>query len=220
MRSKSLWGLLGSAAVLCFAFIAFVAASSKPEPAVVAPLPKQPDFPVVKIITEGGGHGSGAILDGGYILTAGYVSEDAETVTVITRDGKKHEGEVLWSNHGYGSYDVSLIYVHSMRNMDGADLSCAEPVLGQDIVVLGNPKQSDWLKTWGKVANPDASKGPQDMWKEVVALDATATHGNSGGPVIDANTGVFVGLLVGGYPGTGFTFMVPGKTLCHMLGRV
>lgn len=208
MRSIPMWGRLGLAALLCVAFIALIAAKPSEAPA----------FPVVKIIVNGG-HGSGANLGGGYILTAGHVSEDAGAVTVMTPDGIQHEGEVLWSNHGPGSYDVSLVYVHSLRDTDGADLSCEVPKLGQEIVILGNPKMSNWIKTWGRVANPDIGPSAFNLWRQIIVLDATATNGNSGGPVLDAKTGEIVGILVGGYPGTGITFMVPGKTLCHMLGR-
>ena len=50
-------------------------------------------------------------------------------------------------------------------------------------------------------------------------LDMAAFYGSSGGPVYDQHGNV-IGLLVGGLDGAGgMTWAIPGKHICHLMGR-
>lgn len=168
------------------------------------------------------GHGSGVSLGGGVFLTAGHVTENAASVTVKTQDGKSGAGEVLWLNH---AYDVSLVYVPGLKDEPGSPMSCAATKVGQAITIVGNPLNTEFAESWGRVSGLGKT-GLEDLqnglWKELVTLDATAAPGVSGGPIYN-NLGEIVGILVSGAVsdrGTfGYSYMVPSTVICRLLGR-
>lgn len=169
-------------------------------------------------------HGSGVNLGNGFILTAGHVSENAEGLVVKTEGGQVHKADVLWFNH---AFDVSLIYAEDMRDDPGAALSCSATYVGQPVTIIGNPLDTDFAQSWGRVSG-FGKTGLEDMdgrglWHELVTLDITAAPGVSGGPVYDSR-GEVVGILVAGavsLRGTfGYSYMVPSTAICHVLGRV
>lgn len=167
------------------------------------------------------GHGSGVYIGDGFILTAGHVGIGTATAKVKTDDGGTVEGEVLWANFnpaGTG-WDVALVAVdqRGFRGVEVSRLSCAPNYVGQLVRIEGNPRDMDFVTTWGRIGKI----GQRDFayWKSASILDATATGGVSGGPVFDEASGDVVGLLVGGLPGTGYSIMVPGHVLCKMLAR-
>lgn len=172
-----------------------------------------------------GWHGSGVHLGNGFVLTAGHVSEGAKGMTATTDDGKTFDAEVLWYNH---SFDVSLVFVADLANRAGAALSCAENYVGQPITIIGNPLDTDFAQTWGRVAGTHKTglenMDREGLWRNLVTLDITAAPGVSGGPVYDEATGSVVGILVAGavsQRGTfAYSYMVPGSTICHVMGRV
>ena len=175
----------------------------------------------VKVMLKAG-HGSGVNLGNGFILTAGHVGIGTTTAKVKTDDGGTVEGEVLWSNFnpaGTG-WDVALVAVdpRGFRGVEVSELSCAPNYVGQQIRIVGNPREMEFVTTWGRVGQIGAHN--LAYWKSATILDATATGGVSGGPVFDEATGKVVGLLVGALGGTGYSIMVPGSAICKMLARV
>lgn len=176
------------------------------------------------LITTAQWHGSGVHLGDGFVLTAGHVSENAVGMVATTDDGKTFKAEVLWYNH---AYDVSLVYVADLANRRGATLSCGSTSVGQSITLVGNPLNTKFAQTWGRVAgkNTTGYEGIDDrgLWRVLVTLDITAAPGVSGGPVYDEATGNVVGILVAGAIGQrgtfAYSYMVPGDTICHVMGR-
>lgn len=188
-----------------------------------APAPSIDPATAVRVQAKGW-HGSGVHIGNGFILTAGHITENAEGIVVKTDGGQVHEAEVLWLNH---AFDVSLVYVESMKDEPGAPLSCEKTKVGQSITIIGNPLDTDFAQTWGRVSGFGKS-GLEDidkkgLWRALVTLDITAAPGVSGGPVYDDAGGV-VGILVAGaisMRGTfAYSYMVPSTAICHLLGRV
>lgn len=194
--------------------------------AVVAATPYLPPAlvlsPTVKVIMAQG-HGSGVHIGNGYIITAGHVTEGQTTVTVRGKDGKKHEGEILWLNH---ASDVSLVHITDYAGIGTARLDCAPTHVGDPIRIEGNPNAVEFAVTWGRVSAfgktgfENLDKG---MWRVLVTLDATAAPGVSGGPVYAGDGYTVRGILVSGMVtprGTfAYSYMVPSTEICRMMAR-
>jgi S1-C subfamily serine protease len=175
----------------------------------------------VMVVTESG-HGSGVHIGNGYILTATHVIGKAENVTLKTDKGAKLEAAVLWSN---SAYDVSLLRIAEPRALKSVPLSCRTPPVGEHVSVEGNPMKLEFQTTWGRIAGRTQVGG--DMWKAVYVLDATIAPGVSGGPVLDVNrnvVGIAVGTMVSGFgpftrTGPAYSFIVPSRMVCNLMGR-
>ena len=178
--------------------------------------------PTVKILPEKG-HGSGFYIGNNLIITAAHVVAEAKDgkVTVKTEGGNILKGEVLWSSK---ARDVSLIRVSGTFGLTPAVLSCSTPKIGDAIHARGNPLSFEFLSMWGRVAGTKREMGP---WLVGVPTDMTILPGMSGGPVFGADgrvVGIAVGVIMapagfGSMSITGATLIVPGSTICPLLGR-
>lgn len=179
---------------------------------------------VVRLEIDGSGICSGVLINGGRIITAGHCTENAKMITVVDVAGNKYASEILWASEGKDGYDISLLYVPELAGQAGASLSCKSQYIGQDIIVAGMPNGENWLYSWGHIAGVGEMTYEKDIWKDLTALDITIAPGNSGGPVFDTDgnvIGIAVAVMV--VPGRGpfgFSFMVPGETVCKLLGEM
>jgi S1-C subfamily serine protease len=178
-----------------------------------------PKGSVVKIEVSGG-HGSGAHIGNGYILTAAHVIGTDQTAQVKTDDGRKREASVLWVNT---KYDVALIRVFKHQDIAVAPLNCRIPKVGEALRGYGNPLIIEFMQSWGRVGSKQGKFG---SWEEAIVVDMTVAPGMSGGPVLDASgnvVGIIVGLplmRLGMTPSAvPFTFVVPARTACNLMGR-
>jgi S1-C subfamily serine protease len=176
----------------------------------------------VKVMVNGG-HGSGVHLGNGYFLTAAHVTEGVKTVTIKTDDGKERVGEVMWGN---SEYDVSLVYVVNYTGIAASELSCERPRIGDAITIIGNPLDTEFAQSWGKVSGwgkTGMENVYNGMWRVLMTMDITAAPGVSGAPVYDAY-GRVVGILVSGAMSSrgtfAYTYAVPSWAICHVFGRV
>jgi serine protease Do len=222
LRSPVFW--ISALVVLLCLFIVTACNERPIAEAVAAPVEKP--FTAVRIdITKekGDGHGSGVSLGHGVFLTAGHVTEDATSLTVKTRAGKSGTAEVLWSNH---AYDVSVIYVEALKDEPGSPMACAATTIGEDITIVGNPLNTEFATSWGRISSLEKTGlenlDGKGLWRSLVTMDATAAPGVSGGPIFDKD-GEIVGILVSGAVsdrGTfGYSYMVPSTAICRLLGR-
>ena len=210
---KTVFGII---AIVALSIIAFFLQSN----AVATPV--MAGHPTVKIVLEKG-HGSGFYIGNNLIITAAHVVVDAKDskVKVKTEGGNILKGEVLWSSK---ARDVSLIRVSGTFGLSPAILSCATPKVGDAIQARGNPLSVEFLSMWGRVAGTQREMGP---WLVGLPTDMTILPGMSGGPVFGADgrvVGIAVGVLMapagfGSMSFTGATLIVPGSTICPLLGR-
>jgi serine protease Do len=205
----------------CFFVVALICSVG-----LMTTLPKKPAKPLASpfvMVSVGGGHGSGTHLGNGLILTAFHVTDKSKAFKIKTNDGRVFDGELLLESP---VADVAIVYVKDYKDIGSAPLSCAPNYVGQPISMVGNPESVEFAKTWGRVSAlgitgyEDALEG---RWKELVTLDATAAHGVSGAGVVN-DAGQVVGILVSGMesafgPAYPYTFMIPGKAICHALAR-
>lgn len=208
---------LAVAALLTLVIVGLSALAFSTAPAAAPADP--PKGAVVKIEVDGG-HGSGAHIGNGYILTAAHVIGTAQTAQVKTDDGQKREAAVLWVNT---KYDVALIRVFKHHDISVAPLDCRIPKVGEAVRGYGNPLIIEFMQSWGRVGSKQAQFG---NWAEAIVLDMTVAPGMSGGPVFDS-AGRVVGIMVGlplmrlGLTPSAvpFTFAVPARTACNLMGR-
>ncbi|WP_089177238.1 serine protease [Bosea sp. AS-1] len=186
------------------------------------------DVPAVKLagatvlLRTGGGHGSGAYIGDGYIVTAAHVVAGGAAVTVKSDDDKERAARVLWIN---ADFDVALLRIKDEMGISVASLGCREPAVGENVSLAGNPASLEFITTYGRIAGKARKVGGLES---VMVVDATVAPGMSGGPVFDAD-GRVVGLVsalmqlptaMGGVSYLPVSFIVPGSTVCMLLARV
>lgn len=199
------------------AIIGFALAASYWIASVATAKPAPKAGSVVKII-NGPGHGSGVHIGNGYILTAAHVTKGAESVEVLSDDGKTTKAEILWSS---SAYDVTLLRADIKAK--ASPLSCREPYEGEAIRASGNPYDQKFVSASGHVAGAASEYSP---WKRVFVVGTTMVHGMSGGPTFDARgnvIGINVGVMVvsvgmASYVAS-FGYIVPSSSICGLMGR-
>lgn len=183
--------------------------------------PADPMSATMKLSVEGGGHGSGTHIGGGYVITAAHVADNGK-MTARFRDGPERETVLLWSNK---EYDIALLKIDG-EGITAAALDCRTPGMGERLRFLGNPLLLEWIETTGFVAG-SVTDAYGEAWAEALPVDAAMAGGMSGGGAFDAagslvgvNVGIPIqplGLLDG--TATGISFIVPASTICNLLAR-
>ena len=155
----------------------------------------------------GVGCGSGFIASSdGYAFTCNHVVENAEDILVRVRVSGRIGNDDSWHKAAVVKTD-ELIDV-ALLKIDGDDfptmpIAPAEhnPLPGDDITLLGYPfgdKLADDINLLnasifeGQIASSQIVRDCECLY-----VDIQAKRGNSGGPVIDRNTGCVVGVLCG-----------------------
>lgn len=126
------------------------------------------------------GLGTGVVYSDGKVLTAHHVVGDSPFVTVTFSDGRQERGEVIYTD---AQWDVAMIKVDT-KNITPPVVSCSKFKLGEHVDVFGYPLGVGLVYSSGFVSSLDTAKNPRTNYQ--VAISATITHGNSGGPVFNA----------------------------------
>jgi S1-C subfamily serine protease len=175
---------------------------------------------VVKVIV-GNGHGSGVYLDGIIITAAHVLTGAADNQVQIKTEGKNLlTGEILWVNK---ARDIAVIKPTGSIGLKPAALVCDTPQLGDVVTARGNPGPVEFFTSWGHISGDMQERG---MWLESVSTDITISPGMSGGPLFN-EAGQVTGIVVGALTTrmgmsmslTGVGLIVPGRTICDLLGR-
>ncbi|MBR5246756.1 MAG: trypsin-like peptidase domain-containing protein, partial [Clostridia bacterium] len=156
---------------------------------------------------DGVGYGSGFILTSdGYAVTCNHVIDNASELAVRVRIPGRIGGDDTWHKAIVVKADKELDI--ALLKLEGSNFP-QMPVLarnemsriGDDIVLAGYPfgaKLSDSEDKLnhsvfeGKIASTQIQRGYEKQF-----VDMQAKRGNSGGPVIDRETGLVVGILCG-----------------------
>jgi serine protease Do len=161
---------------------------------------------------EGNAQGSGFIISAdGYAVTNNHVVQNAEEVSVKTKDGGEYKADVIGTD---SKTDLALIKIKSDKTFQFVQFSQTEPRVGDWVMAVGNPFGLGGSVTTGIISarGRDIGSGPYD---DFLQIDASINHGNSGGPafnlegqVIGINTAIFS--PSGGSVGIGFA--IPAST--------
>jgi S1-C subfamily serine protease/pSer/pThr/pTyr-binding forkhead associated (FHA) protein len=141
--------------------------------------------------------GSGWVLDAssGDIITNAHVAAGGQKATVALSKGSERDARVVGMNY---CHDVALMRtgatagLTSLQTVSQPDLSAGDPV-----VALGFPgslsPDDNLVTTTGVVSVVKTSALDSKMYPDVVQTDAAINHGNSGGPLLNAD-GKVVGI--------------------------
>lgn len=164
------------------------------------------------------GDGSGTKTSGGTVVTAQHVVSDLPDCNIYSESPVALLGTATAYAQRAGRDQVELTVDWTAAGAGIQGLSrklAALPSIGDLITVVGHPGLYDGLVqehqyTTGFVtatnlqatfAAVPALAGRAAAWAQAWSTDAVAWHGNSGGPVFDAD-GNWIGILVGGFNGT------------------
>ncbi|MFZ3585207.1 Do family serine endopeptidase [Loktanella sp. DJP18] len=156
------------------------------------------------------GLGSGFIISkDGLIVTNNHVVDGAETVKVKLNDDKEYDAEVIGADP---LTDIALIKITADVDLPTVPWGDSETVrAGDEALAIGNPFGLGGTVTAGIVSavSRDIHSGPYD---DYIQTDAAINHGNSGGPLFNAEgevIGVNTMIFSPGGGSVGIGFAVP-----------
>ena len=150
--------------------------------------PSPSPFPLPAPSPRVQGLGSGWVFDdAGHVVTNEHVVNGAEKVTVVFQDGTEVPARVIGTDP---STDVAVLELE--REHDSAPLplgSTSSLQLGDTVIAIGSPLGLQGTVTAGIVSGlgRDIQAPNQFTIDGAVQTDAALNHGNSGGPLLDAN---------------------------------
>ena len=169
--------------------------------------------------------GSGWVLDAkGHIVTNQHVVDGASTVTVTFHDGSKIEARVVGTD---ASTDVALLELSRVpKDITPLELGSADALeIGDPVIAIGSPFGLEGTVTSGIVSAKNRQlQAPNNYTIDgAIQTDAALNHGNSGGPLLDAD-GRVVGMNSqiasesGGNDGVGYA--IPIETVTKVVDQL
>jgi serine protease Do len=157
------------------------------------------------------GTGSGFIFDAnGLVMTNRHVVDGADRVTVLLKDGRQFQGEVLGEDP---LTDVAVVKI-AEANLPTVKLGDSRRLTPGDwAIAIGNPLGLDNTVTVGIVSaigRPASAIGDLDLRIRFVQTDAAINPGNSGGPLLNER-GEVIGVntaIIQGAQGLGFAIPI------------
>ncbi|WP_270180664.1 S1C family serine protease [Alkalihalobacillus sp. CinArs1] len=168
-------------------------------------------------LKDGTSSGSGFLYNNlGDVITNAHVVEDAEKIIVKTSDAKQFEAQVI----GMGeTIDIAVLRVPGLK--DAEPLPVAEKRMaevGDDIIALGSPLGLQNTVTTGIISGLDREFILEPYrYENIYQISAPITDGNSGGPLIDANTGEAIAINSAGTESGAIGFSIPIKNVIEQL---
>jgi serine protease Do len=166
------------------------------------------------------GQGSGFFLSAdGYAVTNNHVVDKAESVEVVTDDGKTYSAKVIGTDP---KTDLALIKVEGGRDFPFVKLADKPSRIGDWVLAVGNPYGLGGTVTAGIVSarGRDIGAGPYD---DFIQIDAPVNRGNSGGPTFDVDGNV-IGVNTAIYSpsggSVGIAFAIPADTVKTVVAQL
>ena len=163
------------------------------EPKELKDIIKQVQDVVVMIQLENGSLGSGFLYnERGDVITNAHVVMGAETVTVKTADASEYEGTVIGISD---EIDVAVVRVPGLKDKKPLQLSEKKAELGEEIIALGSPLGYQNTVTTGIISGIGRNfEIGTFRYSDAYQISAPIAPGNSGGPLVNKNTGEVVGI--------------------------
>ncbi|MBN2281190.1 MAG: trypsin-like peptidase domain-containing protein [Candidatus Marinimicrobia bacterium] len=167
--------------------------------------------------------GSGVIISAdGYIVTNAHVVANATEITVTLQDGNNYSARLAGVDD---VADVALIKIDDIQDFSFAKLGDSDDIIiGEWCIALGNPfglfdVNKKPTATVGIISGTNLDFGARQdgtVYQDMIQTDAAINHGNSGGPLINAegkvigiNTFIFTGSNIDqGSIGLGFAIPI------------
>ncbi|MEZ5870645.1 MAG: DegQ family serine endoprotease [Nitratireductor sp.] len=168
-----------------------------------------------------GGLGSGFIISAdGAIVTNNHVVDGADEIKVVLDNGTELPGKLVGRD---AKTDLAVIRVKAETPLAHIDWGQSDKAAaGDPVLAIGNPFGIGTTVTSGIVSarGRDLHNGPYD---DFIQVDAAINHGNSGGPLLNAN-GEVIGVNSaiyspnGGNVGVGFA--IPSDQAREIVARL
>jgi S1-C subfamily serine protease len=178
----------------------------QPSPASTSPYTRvyREAIDSVVMVEAGGSQGTGFVFDAGHIVTNAHVIGSASTATVRFTGGEWRTGRIAGTDpHS----DLAAISVNNVpTSARPLAFSQTDPVIGQEVVAIGNPFNLDGSVTAGIISGVDRSIPAPTGFSipDAIQTDAAVNPGNSGGPLMSLDTEVVAVINSGGAENIGF----------------
>jgi len=156
-----------------------------------------------------------ALSNDGYLVTNYHVVEGAESLHILTRNGKSYTASVIASEP---FNDIALLQIddENFRFSKKSDLPysflASKAPLGASVYTLGFP-QDEIVYNEGYISSRNGYQGDSNQYR----LEIPAGPGQSGAPVVDAS-GTIIGIINSKDPQPiSSTYAISSKTLLRLL---
>jgi serine protease Do len=166
------------------------------------------------------GQGSGFFISSdGYAVTNNHVVDKAETVQVISDEGRTYTAKVIGTDP---RSDLALIKVEGRSDFPYVKFAEGNPRIGDWVLAVGNPFGLGGTVTAGIVSarGRDIGNGPYD---DFIQIDAPVNKGNSGGPTFDVDgnvIGVNTAIFSPSGGSVGIAFAIPAETVKKVVAQL
>ncbi|WP_339215518.1 S1C family serine protease [Ornithinibacillus sp. FSL M8-0202] len=153
--------------------------------------------------------GSGFLYnEKGDIITNAHVIKQAETIYVRTANARVYPAAVI----GIGEEtDIAVIRVPQLAGEKGLSIERDQLAeLGDEVIALGSPHGFQNTVTLGIISGSERNFYVEGYdYKNAYQISAPITHGNSGGPLINRNSGKVIGINSVGTEDGSIGFSIP-----------
>jgi S1-C subfamily serine protease len=139
-------------------------------------------------------HGTGFLIEGGFVITAAHVVLSPDHIKLTTRGGETVDAELVQIDE---VRDVAVLRPKTpLKNVPALKLAAQNPSPGRPVWALGHTGAGLWALSWG-ISEGITSGIVELLGAKLLLFDAAVYPGFSGGPVItvdDAGHPVVVGV--------------------------
>lgn len=154
--------------------------------------------------------GSGVIIDGdrGYILTNEHVLARSAKITVVLKDEREFEAEIVGAAP---DFDLAVLQIDSKEPLPAIQMgNSSSLMIGETVIAIGNPFGFSNTVTTGVISALNRSiQAENRIYRDFIQTDASINPGNSGGPLLNIN-GELIGINTAIYSkAQGIGFAIP-----------
>ncbi|MFG6116689.1 S1C family serine protease [Halobacillus sp. MO56] len=174
---------------------------------------------VVQITKSDGEQGSGFLYnDKGDILTNAHVVANAEEVTITTEDSKEVTGKVIGIST---TTDVAVVRVPALEDAEPLPLERENKADMLDkVLALGSPLGLQNTVMTGEITGLDREFDIAPFeYRGLYQVSAPIQPGNSGGPLVDAETGKVIGINSAKLDKEAIGFSIPIPDIINLVER-
>lgn len=142
--------------------------------------------------------GTGIIVsENGYILTNKHVVEGSSDISVVTNDGNSYDNVEIITTDPLS--DIAILKISNAKGLKATELGDSKALnIGQQVIAIGNALgeydgtvTSGIISGIGRTVNASSDDGAtKETLTDMIQTDAAINSGNSGGPLVNAQSQV------------------------------